>query len=227
MTFILPHHEDLCRGDVASLTLSLPHSVLTATLPTSFTMRFTSTCGLFLKQVVSLKSLCKNQLTSPPRATEVATFAHHGTAQWKHRTSDESSAASTSRLVSTVHCLTCNISNLNFRAREATIATVLVGPDQISFAVHESLLIHYSKSFRAALTGNFSEARYKTVKLADENADVFELFVHWLYYQRFLEKTAGDDEGLWELWLNKDFADAGTDQCIQLYVLAISTTSQS
>jgi hypothetical protein len=200
------------------LFLSLPHSVLTATLPTGFTMRFTFTYRLFLTLVVFLKSLCKNQLTSPPLATEVATFAHHGTAQWKHRASDESSAASTSRLVSVVHSLTCGVIDPSFRAREATIATVLVGPDQISFAVHESLLIHYSKFFRAALTGHFSEARDKTVKLADENAGVFELFVHWLYYQRFPDKTADDDEGLWELWFDMGIVDAGTDQCIHLYV---------
>jgi hypothetical protein len=71
------------------------------------------------------------------------------------------------------------------RSQEATFATVLVGPDEDRFVVHEEVLIHHSQFFRAALTGGFKEAKEKTVRLRDVNPHIFEFFVHWLYYQQF------------------------------------------
>lgn len=68
-----------------------------------------------------------------------------------------------------------------------------MGPDHVRFVVPESLLVHYSKFFRAALTGNFSEAKDKTVKLEEDDPKMFELFVHWLYYQSFPVKSIGDE----------------------------------
>jgi hypothetical protein len=82
--------------------------------------------------------------------------------------------------------------------------------------VHENLLIHHSKFFRAALTGGFQEAKNKIVRLEDDEPNTFELFVHWLYYQRFPEKRCSDDESILELWNDPDAFD--TDRYIYLYV---------
>jgi hypothetical protein len=81
-----------------------------------------------------------------------------------------------------------------------------------------NLLVHYSKFFRAALTGNFSEARNKTVKLEEDDPEVFELFVHWLYYQRFPDKSLGDDETILKIWIEPNRETAYTHFYIYLYL---------
>jgi hypothetical protein len=75
------------------------------------------------------------------------------------------------------------------------------------------LLIHYSKLFRAALTGETSEAKGKTVELEEDDPDFFKMFIHWLYYQRFLSKDAGDDEDIMALWSDQNATPMRTDQC--------------
>jgi hypothetical protein len=107
------------------------------------------------------------------------------------------------------------------RGRESTFATVLVGPDQTRFVVHENLLVHYSKFFHAALTGKFKEAEDKTVKLEEDDPDIFELFVHWLYYQRFPDKVYGDNEGILALWTiddDDDYQSSPSDNCVYLHI---------
>jgi hypothetical protein len=94
---------------------------------------------------------------------------------------------------------------------------VLVGAEEERFVVHEEFLTHYSTFFKAALTGGFREAKDKIVKLPDENSSVFEGFVHWVYYRRFLqEDTVGHTEYLanWE----KDDLVSGTDVFVRLYI---------
>ncbi|CAN9306467.1 unnamed protein product [Alternaria sp. RS040] len=94
-------------------------------------------------------------------------------------------------------------------AHNAPFAKVVVGPEALSFTVHLDLLIHHSPFFRAALTGSFKEADEKLVTLPDTASNTFELFVHWLYYQRLpietdssellaLYRDAEDDEVLYE-----------------------------
>ncbi|KAF2833873.1 hypothetical protein CC86DRAFT_415864, partial [Ophiobolus disseminans] len=101
-------------------------------------------------------------------------------------------------------------------ARDAAFANILVGPKQVKFIVHENLLVQYSEFFRAALTGKFKEAEEKTVKLEEDDTTTFELFVHWLYYQRFPNKAHGDHNELIKLY--HDDLDCGTNSCIQLHV---------
>jgi hypothetical protein len=96
-----------------------------------------------------------------------------------------------------------------YSAKNASFATVLVGPDAEHFVVHESLLIHCSKFFRATLTGRFKEAKEKTVKLEDTKPDIFEFFVHWLYYQRFPDSKKGDNSDLVEAWTSGAHAELG------------------
>ncbi|KAF1946163.1 hypothetical protein EJ02DRAFT_418927 [Clathrospora elynae] len=64
-------------------------------------------------------------------------------------------------------------------------ATILVGPSKACWTLPLDLLTHASPFFRAALTGNFLEAKTKTVTLPCEDPQIFEFFVHWLYTSRF------------------------------------------
>ncbi|KAF2035344.1 hypothetical protein EK21DRAFT_47537, partial [Setomelanomma holmii] len=104
-------------------------------------------------------------------------------------------------------------------AAGAEFATVIVGYEKKTFTIHKDLLIHYSDFFRAALAGQFREVHENTVKLPEDEPLYFEIFVHWLYYQRFLHKDMGDDADLLaQLTMEDGAVDA--DTFIYLYVFA-------
>jgi hypothetical protein len=88
-----------------------------------------------------------------------------------------------------------------------------VGKDQERYVVHEYLLAQYSKFFRAALTGGFKEAVDKVIKLEDSKPEVFEFFIHWLYYQRFPNNSAVDDKDVVRRWTHEE-----AEQCIYLHI---------
>lgn len=71
--------------------------------------------------------------------------------------------------------------NIIRRALSSDVATILVGPDEHQFKVHEALLSYSSDFFRAALRGNFTEGRDMIVSLPDATSAIFDLFVQWLY----------------------------------------------
>ncbi|KAI2485594.1 BTB domain containing protein [Pyrenophora tritici-repentis] len=101
----------------------------------------------------------------------------------------------------------------------APFATVIVGPEKISFTVHLDLLVYHSPFFRAALTGNFKEATTKTVLLPTEKSETFEFCVHWLYNNR-LPDPNNDDTLLIEKWgtSNQEGGYTKTGNLIELYV---------
>ncbi|KAJ4378442.1 hypothetical protein N0V86_006145 [Didymella sp. IMI 355093] len=103
-------------------------------------------------------------------------------------------------------------------ARDAKLATVIVGSDEVSFTVHEQLLTFYSPFFRAALKGGFAEATRGEVRLKDVNEETFELFVHWLYHQRFPNKT--DDPEFLKLWYHLDSTTVDAGALVDLHVFA-------
>jgi hypothetical protein len=98
-------------------------------------------------------------------------------------------------------------------AAEPKFATVLVGKDQERYVVHEHLLAHYSKFFCAALTGSFKEAVDKVIKLEDTEPEVFEFFIHWLYYQRFPNDSTVDNTDVVSRWKHEE-----VEQCIYLHI---------
>jgi hypothetical protein len=115
---------------------------------------------------------------------------------------------------------------MNNRAQDPIFATVLVGPKHARFVVHEELLVHHSESFRAALIGNFKEAKDKVVKLEEEDVDIFEIYVHWMYHGRFPASSEGDALGLVALFANRGDEDVQTREqgsniaLVQLYIFA-------
>ncbi|KAL6707980.1 hypothetical protein ACN47E_003654 [Coniothyrium glycines] len=86
-------------------------------------------------------------------------------------------------------------------------ATVIVGPTKQQFVIHQSLLKHYSKSFETMLDIRASD---QAIDLAQEDAQIFEFFNHWLYYQRYPERGVDLDE-IVDAW-SKDKSDDAEDK---------------
>ena len=103
-----------------------------------------------------------------------------------------------SRCVSVISMANDRSHHLNKSPRNAfaQIITVLVGPNKNRFCIHENLLKLHSDYFRAALEGTWKEAITKTFTLSDENPDVFNLFVHWLYHMKSDWSTASKDNDI-------------------------------
>ncbi|KAI9880817.1 MAG: hypothetical protein M1830_000253 [Pleopsidium flavum] len=75
----------------------------------------------------------------------------------------------------------------SLRSRYKEMITVSVGGNTGEFhrfGVQKNLVCHYSTFFRAACLGQFREAESGGVKLPNESAETFDLFVHWLYTQK-------------------------------------------
>lgn len=56
-------------------------------------------------------------------------------------------------------------------AREGVMATVVLEPQNTEYKVHQALLIDVSEYFKKALTGPWTEAEERTVKIKDIDSD--------------------------------------------------------
>lgn len=72
-------------------------------------------------------------------------------------------------------------------SRWADVATVtlVVGETKTAFQVHEADLFEASPVFKAAFTADFRESSERTMTLPEDDEVIFELFVNWLYRQRY------------------------------------------
>lgn len=61
----------------------------------------------------------------------------------------------------------------------------MVGPSQKPFPVHKAFLFDVSPFFRAALDGEFEEARNCAMTLPDDKEETFERFLAWLYFKDY------------------------------------------
>ncbi|KAI9790485.1 MAG: hypothetical protein M1833_001924 [Piccolia ochrophora] len=61
------------------------------------------------------------------------------------------------------------------------VIDIFVGPTKVQWRVHEELLCHYSPFFRAALRGNFKEAKDKSITLPEDDSFVFRFLVLYMY----------------------------------------------
>lgn len=78
--------------------------------------------------------------------------------------------------------------NLNsYRDLQKTVVQVNVGQDtdhaEETFTIHKELICYYSRFFKAALEGSWTEAETGVVKLPLDSPVVFETFQAWLYSQ--------------------------------------------
>ncbi|MCJ1388209.1 hypothetical protein MMC18_001054 [Xylographa bjoerkii] len=85
--------------------------------------------------------------------------------------------------------------------------SIFVGASKFHFHVHKDLLMQESPYFRGALNGAFIEATTGVVELEDADAELFTVFIAWLYSRKlvtYLEETGCSNEKLANLYL---FAD--------------------
>lgn len=59
---------------------------------------------------------------------------------------------------------------------------VLVGVEKKLFSVHEKLIRASSQFFDKAMSGAWLESAHRTIQLPEDEAEIFGIYVHWLYY---------------------------------------------
>lgn len=58
---------------------------------------------------------------------------------------------------------------------------MIVGESSKKYRLHKKLLCYHSTFFAAAFNGNFQEGITGELKLPEDDAKAFDIFVHWLY----------------------------------------------
>jgi len=91
------------------------------------------------------------------------------------------------------------------------VVTVQVGPDKVTWSLHENLLSETCDFFKVAFRGEFKE-KSGELELPDDDPAAFELFIRWLYAKRASLATSSPF-----LPIN---GPADVRQYLQLYVLA-------
>ncbi|KAL8951250.1 MAG: hypothetical protein Q9222_002752, partial [Ikaeria aurantiellina] len=74
-----------------------------------------------------------------------------------------------------------------------TVVTVVVGKTQTPFHVHKGLLCSKSAYFNAAFNSSFKEAVDGSIRLIDEDPNIFRYYILWVYNQPFDEDILDDD----------------------------------
>jgi hypothetical protein len=60
---------------------------------------------------------------------------------------------------------------------------IIVGSEQpITFSVHENLISAASDFFKKSMNGDRKESKERSVRLREEDPEVFQVYLHWLYY---------------------------------------------
>lgn len=90
------------------------------------------------------------------------------------------------------------------------VIEVDVGNGQKSFYVHRDILTSSSDFFRNALKGPFKEAEEKRVRLSEQTAELFDIYVQWLYDEKLYSTKDGETHG--DEW----------DRLLSLYILGDS-----
>jgi hypothetical protein len=61
--------------------------------------------------------------------------------------------------------------------------TVKVGNNGTTFPVHESVVCDSSAFFKSAMKPEWTSATSRIVDLTDEDPNIFEIYLHWLYFK--------------------------------------------
>lgn len=61
------------------------------------------------------------------------------------------------------------------------VVTILVGPSEVTWRLHENLLSSTSDFFRSAFNSGFRESIEDRLSLPEDDPQAFELFVRWMY----------------------------------------------
>ena len=63
--------------------------------------------------------------------------------------------------------------------------TLIVGESRTMFQVHEAVLFNVSPVFRAGFTSDFKERAERQMSLPEDDAELFNLMVEWLYSRHY------------------------------------------
>jgi hypothetical protein len=64
--------------------------------------------------------------------------------------------------------------------------------EERSYFIYEGLLKHCSSYFRTALKEQWKEGATKTIKLTEDDPDVFEIFFHWIFKRTLYSKLSSE-----------------------------------
>ncbi|KAL3477661.1 hypothetical protein BJX99DRAFT_269737 [Aspergillus californicus] len=77
----------------------------------------------------------------------------------------------------------------------------VIGKEKRSFIVHETLIRNSSPYYNEVLTRDWEDATERRILFPDDDPEIFELYLHWLYFGQFpLEEEECDDNNT----LNKE-----------------------
>ncbi|KAK7723776.1 hypothetical protein SLS64_000107 [Diaporthe eres] len=104
------------------------------------------------------------------------------------------------------------------------VVTVLVGPSEVQWRLHENLLSGISDFFRSAFNSGFKESLEDRLAMPEDDPHSFELFIRWLYIRTLTPTAVSNSTLAANVMLGKDFTAGSSTACIQdylrLYVLA-------
>ncbi|ESZ89625.1 hypothetical protein SBOR_9992 [Sclerotinia borealis F-4128] len=96
----------------------------------------------------------------------------------------------------------CNSFNLG-KTLGLELVTVQVGEEKRKFVLHKQLICDSVQDFRGAFSaGGFKESVESSIDMPEDEPEVFEHFVHWLYRGTILKATKDEDfERLLDLYI--------------------------
>lgn len=76
---------------------------------------------------------------------------------------------------------------------DLAVVTLVVGETKTTFHVHEAELFAASPVFKAAFGSDFKESSERKMTLPEDDAELFNLMVEWIYHRRYdLPPRTGD-----------------------------------
>lgn len=120
-------------------------------------------------------------------------------------------------------------SHNTYRLFSDRVVTILVGPHETKWCLHENLLSGASEFFKSAFNSGFKESLEGKITMPEDDPHAFELFVRWLYTRALMPEavkppaaTAATTTA--SALLGRHFPGGAAAACIQdylhLYVLA-------
>jgi hypothetical protein len=116
------------------------------------------------------------EVTQPYIEVEHSAFQHHGYGSFPQHSHSEGIWHRVSTLL-----LLLAFSSLTILSMTGKAIEVLVGMPALTFTVHEGLICASSAFFKAAMSHNWQESEKRTVRLEEDEPDLFGIYLNWLY----------------------------------------------
>ncbi|ROV97720.1 hypothetical protein VMCG_07433 [Cytospora schulzeri] len=101
------------------------------------------------------------------------------------------------------------------------VVTILVGPHEVKWCLHENLLSGVSDFFKSAFNSGFKESIEGQITMPEDDPQAFELFVRWLYMRTLVPQAVTSPTTTANLlFRHAGGAAACINDSLHLYVLA-------